>query len=148
MPTFRSLTREEEQEIDRYLIFAMELVPIVPEAQEEGFLIVATHIMIEALREGQQAPSGVSLDDVVLWLGILWGEELCRVANWNWGYLSLENDFEALAVVDQNKGRACFPMHLIANWIQNKEQTNDCMTLFAGLFKGKPLAENGFVVLG
>ena len=125
----------------------MELVPIVPEAQEEGVLIVAT-LMIEAVRKGESLPSGVKIDDVVLWLGILWGEELCRVAGWKWGYLILDNEFEGLAVVDQNNGRACFPMHLIANWMQNTEKSNDCMTFFAALFKGKPLAENGFVVLG
>ena len=148
MPKVRPLSAEEESELDRYLIYAMELVPIVQEIQEEGFLIVATHLLIDNLRDDADLPSGVSVEDAVVWLGVLWGEELCRLSSFGWLYVKLDSGFEGVAIVDENNSRVCFPIHVIHSFVHNKKMTNDCMGLFARLFKGESLSQNAFVVMG
>ena len=100
MPVERPLDEEEEAELERYFFMALELLPIDPTTQsEEGFLIAACEMLINALRQGAEPPEGASRSDVALWLGVLWGEELCRLGGWNWIYLT-RTWLEGAAVVD------------------------------------------------
>ena len=148
MPKLRQLSQEEENELNQYMVFALELVPIVQDIQEEGFLIVACHLLIDNFRDGAPLPEGVSTDDAATWLGVLWAEELCRLAGWRWLYMTLDNGFEGVCVIDENRSRVCFPIHLIYSWMCDKEKTNECMEFFAKMCKGKPLSKNAFVVMG
>ena len=148
MPKIRQLSPEENKELDQYMVFAMELVPIVEDIQEEGFLIVASHLLIDSLRDGAPLPDGVSFDDVATWLGVLWAEELCRLSAWRWLYMTLDNGFEGVCVTDSESSRVCFPIHLIYSWLCDKEKENDCMGFFAKMCKGQSLTKNAFVVMG
>lgn len=148
MPNIRQLSEEENKELDQYMVFAMELVPIVEDIQEDGFLIVASHLLIDSIRDGAPLPDGVSLDDVATWLGVLWAEELCRLAAWQWLYMTLDNGFEGVCVTDSEYSRVCFPIHLIYDWLCDKSKENDCMGFFAKMCKGDSLTKNAFVVMG
>ena len=63
-------------------------------------------MLINALRWGAEPPDGASRSDVALWLGVLWGEELCRLGGWNWIYLITDEGLEGAAVVDPRRSRA------------------------------------------
>jgi len=149
MPSFRSLDSGEEAELDRYLIHAVELVPIMEDKQEEGFLLLAAHFLLESIRSGDPLPAGVSKEEVTCWLGTLWGEELCRIAGWEWGYVELDNGFSGAAVVERDRRMLCFPINCIHGWLK-KDATNQCMNLFTQLCQ-KPSPEiqpNSWVVMG
>ena len=146
---FRTLDPEEEAELDRFLLHAIELVPIVEDMQEDGFLLVAGHILMESLRAGESLPAGVSKEDLVLWLGTLWGEEICRMGQWQWGYAELTNGFAGIVVVDANKARMCFPFHCVNKWLSPQEN-NDFMAFFARLCQpaGTQWPANSLTVMG
>ena len=149
MPSFRSLDAGEEAELDRYLIHAVELVPIMAEQQEDGFLLMATHFLLESLRSGDPLPPGVEQGDLTCWLGTLWGEELCRLAGWEWGYVELDCGFSGAAVVEPDRKRLCFPINCIHAWLK-EGAANNCMNLFVQLSQ-KPspaLQPNSWVVMG
>ncbi|MGC6507434.1 MAG: hypothetical protein ACON4U_03415 [Myxococcota bacterium] len=151
MPVERPLDDEEEAELERYFFMALELLPIDPTTQgEEGFLIAACEMLINALRQGAEPPDGASQSDVALWLGVLWGEELCRLGGWNWIYLITDEGLEGAAVVDPRRSRAIFPIFAMSNWMQPNAPVHASMQLLTQLLKQRQveLPAHRYHVLG
>ena len=150
MTELRPLNSGEQSDLDLNMVMALELIPIDPNQQDEGFLVVGVHMMIEALRAGEALPVGVNADEIPVSLGVLWGEELCRMGSWEWAYACLDSGFEGACVHDPDLSRICFPIHCIQRWIVDKEEENRTMQLFAQLCHPPrtPLAKNALIVMG
>ena len=150
MTELRPLNSGEQSELDLNMVMALELIPIDPAQQEEGYLIAGIHMMIEALRLGDDLPVGVNANEIPVCLGVLWAEELCRIGRWEWAYATLDSGFEGACVHDPELSRICFPIHCIQRWIVDKEEENRAMQFFAQLcHPPKPaLPKNALVVMG
>jgi hypothetical protein len=132
----RPLDSEEEAELERYMLMALELLPVDPTTQsEEGFLIAASEMLINAIRQGAAPPEGVSLEDLALWLGVLWGEELCRLGGWSWIYLITDSGLEGIAVTDTRRSRVVFPIFAMAQWLKPGSPVHASMQLMTQLLK-------------
>ena len=135
MPTHRSLSEEEEQDLDSYLVMGLELVPL-PEGVDEidqrdgSLLVLGIGALVEALRTGAPPPDGLDGSELATCLGVLLGEELCRVAGWSWVQLSFEDGFEGLAAVDSNHGLAMLPIHYVYGLLGDPELDNSIGVLF------------------
>lgn len=151
MAVERPLDPDEEAELERYLLMALELLPVNPETQDDdGFLIAATEMLVNAIRQGAAPPDAVSLEDIALWLGVLWGEELCRLGGWSWIYLITDNGLEGAAVVDQRRSRAVFPVYAMSNWMRPGAPVHASMQLLTQLLKQRQveLPAHQYHVLG
>ena len=132
-PRIRSVSPEEEAELDRYLIHGLELLPIDLDKQEGRFVLLAMHMVIEAVRMGEALPAGVSSDDFCAWLGVVWGEEICALYGWSWAYIEFENGFSGACVMSVDQKHCCFPIHAVHAWIAPQKSPNRCLTLFEAL---------------
>ena len=147
MPSFRALSTVEEQELDTCLVHALELVPVDPSQQGEGFLVVGIHVFVEAVRAGEELPPGVSPEDAATWMGVLWGEELARQGGWEWCSLRMDNGLEGVALVDRNRSRACYPLHCLHRWLSGDAES-DVMPLFVRLCREEPGSDNALLLVG
>ena len=147
-PIERLLTPDEESELDELLHRALACVPIDPSQQEaQGALVVGLHMWIEHLRDNPA--DDADKVELLSMIGVLWGEELCRVANWDWCVMEMPNGFVGTAVVDDRRARICFPIQLANGWV-NIEQVNRCMLLFTELCRRDhaELDANGYYSIG
>ena len=87
----------------------LELLPVHPEIQQDGALVIAIHLVLDACRQGDEMPPGLDKETLLLCLGIVWGEELCRIAGWSWQYCVLGNGLEGPIVVDAYRQRSLGP---------------------------------------
>ena len=132
-PTIRALDPQEESELDRYLVHGLELLPVDYEKQEGDFLLLAVHLVIEAVRLGEKPPKGVSILDLSTWLGVVWGEEICSRLGWGWKYVQMPTGFEGAAIVATDGKGCCFPIHCIHRWATDTNVPNRCMLLLEEL---------------
>ena len=109
MPIVRPLTDEEEAELTTRFSSALELIPV--QGTDADFLIAGLNIVVETVRAGREVPR--PRDELAVDLGVLWGDELCRVAGWRWCYLVLESGLEGPAVCPEDQSLAVLPVHYI-----------------------------------
>ena len=127
MPVERPLTAEEQSELDELFSIALGYLP-VQQQDDPSFLIGALHLLIEEGRAGRLA--SVPLDDLATYGGVVWGDELCRLAGWEWCYLTLEDGPEGASVVTPDRALAVMPIHLVYRWLTRAQAPNDCQPLF------------------
>jgi len=154
MPTERPLTPQEREELNELFVLALELVPL-PEGLEDldgaqpAVLVSGVRELVDAIREGQ-GPTDLESDDLATWLGALWGDELCRVADWEWVHLTFDNGLGALAVVSRDRAFACLPLHFLYGLLSTPAFDNTIALLFNMVAGGHlPASEPGcYVLLG
>lgn len=127
----RKLSREEEEELDTLLIAGLELLPIQKQ-NHERFLLLALHMLIEAVRMGEPLPERVSLDDFCAQMGVVYGEQLCMLLHWDWVYLTLGETYEGAAIMNPERTCALFPIPTLYRWTQIKN-SNRCLILLEEL---------------
>ena len=141
MPESRSLSAEEEVELEQYLLMGLELVPLPEDigdidARDPALLVLGVGALLDALRSGAELPEGLDIESVSTSLGVLLGEELCRVVGWTWRHLLFEDGFEGLAVASRDQGLAMMPIHYIYGLISQPDQENTLGMLFAMIQSG------------
>ena len=132
-PTFRALTAAEELELDQFMAMGLEMLPVHPEIQQDGALIIAIHLVLDACRQGEPLPNGVDQQTLVLCLGVVWGEELCRIAGWRWEYCCLGNGLDGPIVVDDKRRRYCFPINCMVEWWRDDSDPESWLQFFTQL---------------
>ena len=129
--TVRKLSASEETELDLLLISGLEILPI-QQQNEKRFILLAMHIVLEAIRMGESYPNDLSHDDFCARMGAVYGEQLCMLLNWNWVYLTIEQSYEGAAVMNPERTKALFPIPTIHRWTQ-QNNSNRCLILFEEL---------------
>lgn len=155
MPVERALNEQERLELSELFTCAVELVPL-PEGVDEiggadpGLLVAGVREVVEAVRAGAGLPVELEADDLAVWLGALWGDELCRVAGWEWAHLAFENGLATLAVVAPDRTHACLPFHFLYGLLTVREMENTVVALFDAVREGRlpPAEEGGYALLG
>ncbi len=151
MPVERALSVEEEQELDERFGRALEWIP-VQQPQQADVLIAGLALIVEAVRAGQPLPPPLGelpLDELAADLGVLWGDELCRLAGWSWCYLTLESGTEGPAIVDPDRAAAVFPVHLLYRALTRPAQPHRVLELLEKITTGgAPVVPGRLVVLG
>jgi hypothetical protein len=149
VPVERPLTTEEQEELDGLFTLALGFLPIVTDADEApdpALLIGALHLLLEEARAGRLA--AVPADDLATYGGVLWGDELCRLKQWEWCYLTIEEGgLEGAAVVTPDRALAVLPIHLIYRWLSRPSAPNDCQPLFDRLVRQEVAAPPGEYLL-
>ena len=131
MPVVRPLTAEEEAELTERFALALELIPV--QGDSADFLIAGLHLVVEAVRAGRPVPR--PLDELAVDLGVLWGDELCRVAGWTWCYLTDETGLEGPAVSPADQSVVVLPVHFIHRALSDDQRQP--LALFKQLTSGK-----------
>lgn len=127
----RKLNDSEEVELDTLLISGLELLPI-QQQNEERFVLLAVHLLLEAIRMGEPLPQNIDHDDFCAQMGVVYGEQICMLLHWDWVYLTLGNSYEGAAVMNPERTKALFPIPTIHRWTQ-QQNTNRCLVLFEEL---------------
>ena len=141
MPVVRPLTDDEEAELTQRFSSALMLVPV--QGDDADFLIAGLNIVVEAVRAGRPVPR--PRDELAADLGVLWGDELCRVAGWSWCYLTLESGTEGAAVCSADRALAVLPVHFIHRAFS--DATRQPLALFRKLADGSSTAPPGGLFL-
>ena len=141
MPVVRPLTDDEEAELTERFGSALGLVPV--QNDDADFLIAGLNIVVEAVRAGRPVPR--PRDELAADLGVLWGDELCRVAGWSWCYLTLESGAEGAAVCPPDRALAVMPVHFIHRAFT--DATRQPLALFRQLTSGSSTAPPGGLLL-
>ena len=139
----RRLTSVEEIELDELLIAGLERLPIQKQNQER-FIVLALHMLLEAIRMGEALPKDLSFDDFCAQMGVVYGEQLCLLFGWEWTYLTLENSYEGAAVMNPEGTCALFPIPALYRWTKIPNP-NRCLILFEELEEPKEF--HGFTIL-
>ncbi|MEL6343381.1 MAG: hypothetical protein AAFV53_09615 [Myxococcota bacterium] len=127
MPVARPLSAEEEGELNQLFSAALGLLP-VGEQSDPHFLIAAMQLLIEEVRAGR-GPD-LSAADLATQLGVVWGDELCRVAGWQWRYLTLDNGLEGVAVISEDRAFVALPIHFLHRLLTRADAENHCLSRF------------------
>ena len=125
----RKLTEEEEAELDMLLLAGLELLPIQDQSQSD-FIVVAMHLLLEAVRDDPALRKEMREDDFCARLGIVYGEQICLHRGWEWIYLTIRNRYEGIAVSNEERNLVLFPIPAVFQWTKSSER-NRCMELFA-----------------
>ena len=136
----RSLKTDEEEELDRYLLSGLELLP-VQNQMESHFLILAIQLVLEAIRMGEKLPQDISMEEFCTQLGIVYGEQICLFYGWDWIKLDIEGKYDGIAVANSERTQALFPIPSIHRWMNPKNQ-NRSLSLFEEIGS---LAERDFL---
>ena len=139
----RRLTTSEETELDLLLIAGLERLPIQKQS-EERFVLLAVHLLLEAIRMGEPLPQGLAHDDFCAQMGVVYGEQICMLLHWDWVYLTIGDSYEGAAVMNPERTMALFPIPTIYHWTR-QENPNRCLVLFEEL-ESSPV-QNNFVVV-
>jgi len=139
----RKLSNSEEAELDMLLISGLELLPI-QQQNEERFILLAVHLLLEAIRMGEPLPQEIAHDDFCAQMGVVYGEQICMLLHWDWVYLTLGNSYEGAAVMNPERTKALFPIPTIHRWMQLKNP-NRCLVLFEELESSHE--ERGFSIV-
>ena len=131
------------------MAMGLELLPVHPEIQQDGALIIATHLVLDACRLGSEMPEGMDKETLLLCLGVVWGEELCRIAGWSWEYCKLPNGLEGPIVVDESRQRFCLPINCMAQWWEDKSEPETWLRFFTQLCMNSspPIANNAMQLM-
>ena len=132
----RPLTAEEEAELDLLFSGALGLLPPVTEQGAPDFLIGAVQLFVEAHRAGQGPEAAV--EDLATAMGALWGDELCRVAGWQWCYLTFDGGLEGAAVCPPDRSLAVLPVHYLHRLLTRPALPNTCLDRFRRLAHDPP----------
>ena len=127
----RKLYDSEEAELDSLLISGLELLPIQKQ-NEERFILLAVHLLLEALRLGEPLPSSLTHDEFCAQMGVVYGEQICMLLHWEWVYLTLGDSYDGAAVMNPERTMALFPIPTIHRWTQ-RQNPNRCLILFEEL---------------
>lgn len=141
MPVVRPLTDAEEAELTERFTSALGLVPV--QGDDADFLIAGLNIVVESVRAGRPVPR--PRDELAADLGVLWGDELCRVAGWSWCYLILESGIEGAAVCPADQSLVVLPVHFIHRSFA--DATRQPLALFRQLTDGESSAPPGGLLL-
>ena len=141
MPVLRPLTDDEEAELTTRFAAALELLPVQSEGAD--FLIAGLSLVVEAMRAGRPVPR--PRDELATDLGVLWGDELCRVAGWSWTYLTLESGLEGPAVTPADQSLAVMPVHYIFRAVSDPQRQP--LHLFREIVAGNVTAPPGALML-
>ena len=141
--TVRKLNPAEEAELDILLIAGLELLP-VQRQNEERFVLLAVHLLLEAIRMGESPPREITHDDFCAQMGVVYGEQICMLLHWDWVYLTMGSVYEGAAVMNPERTMALFPIPSIHRWTQH-QNSNRCLVLFEEL-ESSP-EHSGFVLL-
>jgi hypothetical protein len=143
MPVSRPLTDEEEAELTARFAAALELIPV--QGDDADFLIAGLNIVVEAVRAGRPVPR--PRDELAADLGVLWGDELCRVAGWSWCYMHLESGLEGAAVCPADHSLVVLPVHFIHRALT--DESRQPLGLFRQLTDGSLTAPpSSYLLLG
>ena len=149
LPVERTLNQDEESELEQYLLMALEWVPLPDEvtdidAHDPALLVMGVSTMVDAIRSGEPLPEGVDLGVLATGLGVLLGEELCRVVQWQWRYLVFDDGFEGLVVARPDNSLAVLPIHYLYGLLSESKLDNTVGLLFGMIRNGDtPAAEPG-----
>lgn len=124
----RQLTAVEETELDMLLLAGLELLPIQDQSQPD-FIIVAMHLLLEAVRDDSAHRKDLSIDDFCARLGIVYGEQICLHRGWEWIHLCIHDRYEGVAVSNAKRNRVLFPIPSVYQWTKLSER-NRCMEIF------------------
>ena len=127
-----ALSSEDDQELDAHLIYGLELLPIDHNQQTGDFIVLAVHMLIEALRMEEPLPAGVNIEDFCTQMGVVYGEQICMEYGWEWKQVKVTNGYEGVAVVAPDMYTLIFPIPSIYRWIKS-DSVNRCITLFKEL---------------
>jgi len=141
VPVVRPLTDAEEAELTERFTSALALVPV--QGDDADFLIAGLGIVVEAVRAGRPVPR--PRDELAADLGVLWGDELCRVAGWSWCYITLDSGTEGAAVCPPDQSLAVLPVHFIHRAFS--DATRQPLALFRQLTDGGSTAPPGGLLL-
>ena len=141
VPTPRTLNQDEEAEIEQFLLMALEWVPLPQDvtdidARDPALLVMGVSAVVDAVRSGEVLPEGVDLGSLATGLGVLFGEELCRVVQWEWRYLVFDDGFEGLAVARSDGSLAVLPIHYLYGLLSEPEMDNTVGILFGMIRNG------------
>jgi hypothetical protein len=141
VPVLRPLTAEEEAELTERFALALSLIPV--QGEDSDFLIAGLNIVVDAVRAGRPVPR--PRDELATDLGVLWGDELCRVAGWSWSYMTLESGVEGPAVTSADRAMVVMPVHFIHRAFS--DETRQPLGLFKQLVDGKSEAPPGGLLM-
>ena len=135
-PQYTNLSIEDAQEIDTYFIYGLELLPIDHEKQTEDFIVLAIHMLLEAVRMGEPLPQGVSLEDFCTYLGVVYGEQICLRYGWEWRQVVLSS-YQGAGVRSPDENAVLFPIPAMYRWTRT-ENSNRCLALYEELKSQTP----------
>ena len=155
-PVARPLTDEEQAELSQLCEGALFLLPspedvgMSADDVDAGMLPKFVGVMAEAVRRGFELPITVSTDELAMRLGALYGDEISRLAGWEWEMLAYPNGLEALAVVSPDRALCVLPLHVVGRVMADTGVENILEGLFTSIVEGElPLADPGrYVVIG
>ena len=155
MPTHRVLNVDEETELEQYLLMGLELVPLPPglediDGRDPMLIALGISTMIDAVRSGAPVPDGLNIEDLATCLGVLFGEELCRVVGWSWAQLTLDDGFDGLVVSDEEHGLAMLPIHYVYGLLSSTDQDNTLGMMFQMICRQElpAVSPNSWKILG
>ena len=127
-PQCTPLSDADAEEIDTFFIYGLELLPIDHDKQSEEFVILAIHMLLEAVRLGEELPKGVSMEDFCTYLGVVYGEQICIRYGWEWMQIRMHN-YEGAGVVSPSGKTVVFPIPSMYRWTKT-ENTNRSLVLY------------------
>ena len=114
-PKCETLSDEDAQEIDNFFIYGLELLPIDHDKQTEEFIVLAIHMLLEAVLLGEDLPKGVSEEDFCTYMGVVYGEQICLRYGWEWGQIDVQG-YQGAGVISPSKNSVVFPIPAIYRW--------------------------------
>ncbi len=120
----RPLTDEESAELDVRFTAGLELIPLPPGASPglgpAGEVVLSQGIsaLVDAVQSGADTSKLPPMTELATTLGVVFGDELCRVADWSWVYLRFPDEserggLEGPAIVTPQRTHACMPVHML-----------------------------------
>lgn len=128
----RRLSSREEEDLDSWVLLGLECLPKELNQEDEHFVIMSIHAIIQNIREGGAIPEEYSLEDISFGLGAIYGEQLCLVYDWEWMYLCVSEQEEGIAIVNKERTHALFPFSSMMQWT-NKEYEHRSLVLWTSL---------------
>ena len=139
----RNLDPTEESELDTLFLAGLELLPIENQEQPD-FIVVAIHLLLEAIRMGEPLPKALTRNDFCSQLGAVYGEQICLQFGWDWLYLMIEGKYEGAAVANPERTRVLFPIMALYQWGKEGVE-NRCLHLFKEIANQE--SSTGFQIL-
>lgn len=152
MPTLRTLTEEEREELDRLShdgLLALELLGLAQlDSSETPPDVAVIALALDRLRSGQAEVPEMEEDDLAYALGSLWGAWTARTSGWEWAWLTLDDGFDGFVLAPEDQTYAIWPHHYLYGLLVQPEEENTAAILSEEISAGRlPPSEPGALML-
>lgn len=134
------LTEEDRDAIDKCTRAGLAWLQIDSQAAHPDTVVKKIAEAIEAYRHERPKLAPEMFQELWFQLGALWGEQICKVAGWEWRRVWTQQAQDALAVVSLKRHYAVYPHANVRDLLEsNERQPSDSIALYESIKTGRGL---------